>query len=117
MSVMSEQVSARAIPTRVWVVAFLATGFLVNAVPHTTAGFLALPLPTPFSGGPGTLSPPMVNVLWGLSNLAIGWGLFVRVRPWFGRRSLRWTMIGFGFAFAVGVAWGVNMAPLPARFI
>ena len=116
MTVETEQV-ARPMPIWVWPVAILALSFLINAVPHSMAGFLALELPTPFSGGPGTLSPPMVNSLWGLSNLAVGWVLARLTWPWRHDRVLRWTLIVFGFAMAIGLSWGIGSLPLPGRFV
>jgi hypothetical protein len=90
--------------------------FLANAVPHVLAGPLILNLPTPFSGGPGTLSSPMVNVLWGLSNVGIGWWLLTRVRQWLAVPSVRWTMIAAAVIFAIFLTWAIGSQPLPGRF-
>ncbi|MEO6012477.1 MAG: hypothetical protein ABIQ30_02690 [Devosia sp.] len=103
-------------PRWTWPVAILSALFLANAVPHTLAGPLILNLPTPFSGGPGTLSNPMVNVLWGLANIAIGWALLTRVRPWLDRPALRWSMIASAAAFFVFLTWAIGSLPLPNRF-
>lgn len=116
MTANAEQAASEAVPVWVWPVAAFAVMFLINAVPHALAGFLALPLPTPFSGGPGTLSPPMVNSLWGLSNIAIGWLLARLAWPWRHNRALFWVLVVLGFAFAIGLSWGINMMPMPARF-
>lgn len=105
------------IPLWVWPVAVFAALFLANAVPHTLAGPLILNLPTPFSGGPGTLSNPMVNEIWGLSNIVIGLGLISRIRPWLGKTAIRTTMIVAAFAFAIFLTWAIGSLPLPRRFV
>ncbi len=52
---------------------FFAGVFLANAVPHFVKGVSGDPFPTPFAHPPGKgLSSPIVNVLWGLFNLAVG---------------------------------------------
>jgi hypothetical protein len=104
------------VPIWVWPVAVLTALFLTNAVPHTLAGPLILNLPTPFSGGPGTLSSPMINELWGLSNIVIGLGLISRIRPWLGKTAIRATMMLTAFAFAIFLTWAIGSLPLPTRF-
>jgi hypothetical protein len=108
--------TARDIPLWVWPVAVLTALFLANAVPHTLAGPLILNLPTPFNGGPGSLSTPMVNELWGLSNIVIGGLLLWRIRPWLGSTAIRTTMIVTAFAFAIFLTWAIGSLPLPGRF-
>lgn len=55
----------------VWMV--LAGAFLVNCIPHLTAGLRGEPFPTPFARPPARgLSSPRTNMLWGSGNLAIG---------------------------------------------
>ena len=57
---------------------FFAGLFLANVVPHFIHGISGDPFPTPFAHPPGKgLSSPMVNVLWALLNLVIGY-LFYR---------------------------------------
>ncbi len=96
--------------------AALAGMFFANAIPHVLAGPLILALPTPFSGGPGTLSSPMVNVLWGLSNIAIGGLLLRAIRPWTDDRITRGTAIAAGAAFLIFLTWAIGSLPLPGRF-
>ncbi len=56
---------------------FFAGAFLANAVPHHVYGICGDPFPTPFAKPPGRgLSSPMVNVLWALLNMAVGYSLF-----------------------------------------
>jgi hypothetical protein len=90
--------------------------FFANALPHTLAGPLILQLPTPFSGGPGTLSTPMVNVLWGLSNVVIGLLLVRAIQPWAGDRITRLTMAAAAAIFLVFLTWAIGSLPLPERF-
>ena len=51
--------------------------FLANMVPHFVTGICGDRFPSPFAKPPGKgLSSPLVNVLWALLNLAIGYLLF-----------------------------------------
>jgi hypothetical protein len=97
-------------------VAALAAMSFANALPHTLAGPLVLSLPTPFSGGPGSLSSPMVNVLWGLSNLLVGYLLVRSIKPWVVTPAARVTMAIAGAAFLVFLTWAIGSLPLPGRF-
>ncbi|HTB07124.1 MAG TPA: hypothetical protein VK806_09250 [Bacteroidia bacterium] len=57
--------------------AFFAGMFLANFVPHFINGVSGNAFPTPFSNPPGKgLSAPVVNVLWALFNLLVGYLLF-----------------------------------------
>lgn len=56
---------------------FFAGMFLANFVPHFIKGIAGDAFPTPFSKPPGKgLSSPLVNMLWALFNLVIGYLLF-----------------------------------------
>jgi hypothetical protein len=71
-----------------YVAYFFGGAFLANAVPHFTNGISGRTFPTPFASPPGQgMSPPMVNVLWGMFNLIIGYLLVCRV----GKSDLRRT--------------------------
>jgi hypothetical protein len=60
-----------------YVAAFFAGMFLANAVPHFVSGVSGNRFPSPFAKPPGKgLSSPMVNVLWALFNIVIGYVLF-----------------------------------------
>lgn len=60
-----------------YLASFFAGFFLANAVPHFVNGISGNLFPTPFADPPGQgLSSPLVNVLWGLANLVIGYLLF-----------------------------------------
>ena len=56
---------------------FFAGMFLANVVPHFVAGISGDRFPTPFARPPGKgLSSPIVNVVWALFNLVVGYVLF-----------------------------------------
>lgn len=56
---------------------FFAGMFLANAVPHFVSGICGNRFPTPFAKPPGKgLSSPLVNMVWALLNLLIGYLLF-----------------------------------------
>jgi len=56
---------------------FFAGVFLANVVPHYVAGVCGNRFPTPFAKPPGKgLSAPVVNVVWALFNLVVGYLLF-----------------------------------------
>jgi hypothetical protein len=59
---------------------FFAGLFLTNAIPHFVSGVMGRPFQSPFAKPPGKgLSSSTVNVLWGFSNLVIGYVLLCRV--------------------------------------
>jgi hypothetical protein len=54
--------------------------FLANAVPHFVSGIMGRAHQSPFAKPPGDgLSSSTVNVLWGFSNIVIGYVLVLRV--------------------------------------
>ncbi|WP_250626383.1 hypothetical protein [Pinirhizobacter soli] len=54
-----------------YVAAFFLGAFLCNAIPHLAHGLSGEPFQTPFAKPHGVgLSSPVVNVLWGLANVA-----------------------------------------------
>lgn len=56
---------------------FWAGMFLTNTIPHFVKGVSGDPFPTPFAKPPGQgLSTPIINVLWGLFNLIVGFLLY-----------------------------------------
>jgi len=57
--------------------AFFAGMFLANVVPHFIHGVSGDQFPTPFANPPGKgLSSPLINTLWALFNLIVGYILF-----------------------------------------
>jgi hypothetical protein len=68
-----------------YIAAFFAGMFLANAVPHYVYGVCGDRFPSPFSKPQGKgLSSPMVNTVWGLFNVVIGYLLFRAGRIWGG---------------------------------
>lgn len=61
--------------------AYVAAGLLLaNGVPHFVNGISGHPFQSPFASPPGVgESSPLVNVLWGLANLAAGYVLLSTV--------------------------------------
>ena len=60
-----------------YVASFFAGALLANFVPHFVQGISGNRFPTPFAKPRGKgLSSPLVNVMWALFNLVIGYLLF-----------------------------------------
>jgi hypothetical protein len=60
-----------------YIAGFFAGAFLANVVPHFVHGISGDRFPTPFAKPPGKgLSSPLINVVWALFNLAVGYILF-----------------------------------------
>lgn len=86
---------------------FFAGVFLANAIPHFVAGISGKPFQSPFAKPPGVgESSPVVNVLWGAVNLAIGYVL-LRVAGGFDLAdSAAFASLWLGAVLtALGLAW------------
>lgn len=85
---------------------FFGGVFLANFVPHFVAGVSGRSFPSPFARPPFRgLSSPAVNVLWGLFNLALAYGLLVVVGSFALRRVAEVVISAAGFGLAsVGLA-------------
>lgn len=85
---------------------FFGGVFLANFVPHFVAGVSGRPFQSPFATPPFRgLSPPAVNVLWGLFNLAVAYALLVIVGSFELRRVADVAIAAGGFGLAsVGLA-------------
>ncbi len=78
-----------------YVAYFFGGAFLVNAVPHFTSGVMGRRFPSPFASPPGKgESSPMVNVLWGAFNFAVGYLLVCRVGDFHFRETS--SVLAFG---------------------
>ncbi len=75
---------------------FFGGAFLANAVPHLVSGISGSPFQSPFASPPGEgLSSAMINVLWGMFNLAAAYVLVIHVGRF---RLRRWGhTVAFGF--------------------
>ena len=80
---------------------------LTNGVPHLVSGMLGRAFQTPFASPPGKgLSSSIVNVLWGVANLVVGYLLVYHVGSFDLRAAGHVAALGLG-ALGVGVllAW------------
>jgi hypothetical protein len=79
----------------------LAGILLTNAVPHFVHGISGDSFPTPFANPPGKgLSSPLLNVLWALANLLIG---YILLRIGKVSRTNKWSLLAF-FAGVVSLS-------------
>jgi hypothetical protein len=88
---------------------FLGGMFLANFCPHFAAGISGRQFYSPFAKPPFRgLSSPVVNILWGLFNLAMAYTLLVVVGGFELRRvaDVAISLGGFGLA-AVGIAGSI----------
>lgn len=82
-----------------YVASFFAGGFLTNAVPHLIHGISGDSFPSPFANPPGKgLSSPMINVLWALFNLLLGY-LLLRVSKTEAKNKLSMIIFFAGVVF------------------
>jgi len=80
-----------------YVAYFFGGAFLANALPHLGNGISGPAFQSPFASPPGAgLSSAMVNVLWGLFNLAIGYLLVYRVGSFNPRKTEHALVFGAG---------------------
>jgi hypothetical protein len=76
---------------------FFGGAFLANAVPHFVSGVTGHPFQSPFAHPPGIgLSSAPVNVMWGFTNLIVGYLLLARVGRFDIRRSSHAVVMGLG---------------------
>ena len=90
-----------------YVACFFAGLFLTNTVPHFVHGVSGDAFPSPFSNPPGKgLSSPMVNVLWALANLFIG---YILLRAGKVSQTNKWSLLAF-FAGVVYISITLSIA-------
>ena len=75
---------------------FLGGAFLANTIPHLVNGISGSPFQSPFASPPGQVSSSMVNVLWGMFNLAVAYVLVARVGRFDLRRTTHVIALGLG---------------------
>ena len=76
---------------------FFGGAFLANTIPHFVNGVSGSPFQSPFASPPGQgLSSSMVNVLWGVLNLVIGYLLVARVGKFELRQTKHAVDLGLG---------------------
>lgn len=80
-----------------YVAYYFGGAFLTNAIPHFVNGVSGNPMQSPFSTPPGEgLSSALVNVLWGFSNLVVGYVLVCKVGTFELRRLRHIAVFGLG---------------------
>jgi hypothetical protein len=81
----------------VYLAHFVGGVFLANAVPHFVNGISGRPFPSPFASPPGRgESSPVVNVVWGAFNTAVGYVLIHRVGDFTVRSGREVLIVGLG---------------------
>lgn len=80
-----------------YIVWFFGGAFLANTIPHLVNGISGSPFQSPFASPPGQgLSSAMVNVLWGMFNLAVAYALVARVGRFELRQTKHVAILGLG---------------------
>jgi hypothetical protein len=80
-----------------YVAYFFGGAFFANSLPHVINGVSGNAFQSPFASPPGVgLSSSMVNVLWGLFNLAIAYLLLCRVGSFDLRKTKHALVLGAG---------------------
>jgi hypothetical protein len=80
-----------------YVAYFFGGAFLANTLPHLGNGVSGNAFQSPFASPPGVgLSSSMVNVLWGLFNLAVAYLLICRVGDFNLRNTRHVLLVGAG---------------------
>jgi hypothetical protein len=82
-------------------VQFLAGLLLANGLPHFVQGISGAPFQSPFATPPGVgESSPLVNVLWGFANFAVGFALLRSFQPGGEGAVVGWLVVGAGVLLA-----------------
>jgi hypothetical protein len=95
------------LPWYVYVLQFFSGALLANGVPHFVQGVSGHWFQTPFASPPGVgESSPVVNVLWGFLNLAVGFVLIFAFAPKGSDVIAEWGLVGLGaFVMALALAF------------
>jgi len=84
-------------PWYVYVLQFVSGLFLANGVPHFVQGISGHPFQSPFASPRGVgESSPIVNVVWGFANLAVGFAILWSFFPKGADVVLEWVVVGLG---------------------
>jgi hypothetical protein len=95
------------LPLHIFLLQFVSGLFLANGVPHFVQGISGHWFQTPLASPPGVgESSPVVNVLWGFANLAVGFALLWSFWPKGADVVAEWTLVGLGVLLsALFLAW------------
>ena len=89
------------LPWYIYLLQFVSGLFLANGVPHFVEGISGHSFQSPFASPPGVgESSPLVNVLWGFANLAIGFAMLWAFAPKGAEVALEWALVGLGVLVA-----------------
>ncbi len=84
-------------PWWVYPLQFVSGLLLANGVPHFVQGMSGHRFQSPFASPPGVgESSPLVNVLWGFGNLAVGFVILGLFTPKGSAVALEWVAVGLG---------------------
>jgi hypothetical protein len=90
-------------PWYVYLMQFVAGFLLSNGVPHFVQGISGHRFQSPFASPPGVgESSPVINVVWGFANLAVGFAILGLFAPKGAEVVLEWAVVGLG-VLAAGV--------------
>jgi hypothetical protein len=85
------------LPWYIYLLQFVSGLLLANGVPHFVQGVSGHWFQTPFASPPGVgESSPVVNVLWGFLNLAVGFALLFAFAPKGSDVIAEWALVGLG---------------------
>ncbi len=85
------------LPWYVYVLQLISGALLTNGIPHFVQGVGGHWFQTPFASPPGVgESSPVVNVLWGFLNLAVGFALLFAFAPKGSDVMAEWALVGLG---------------------
>lgn len=101
----------------VYLAHFAAGLVLANAVPHFVHGISGAKFQSPFASPPGVgESSPLVNVLWGMTNLVVGYLLLFGVGELTGGVSVDALVVALGvLTTGVGLARHFGHVRHPVR--
>ena len=84
-------------PWYIYLLQFVSGLLLANGVPHFVQGISGHRFQTPFASPPGVgESSPVVNVLWGFGNLALGFALLWSFAPKGAEVVWEWVAVWLG---------------------
>lgn len=94
-------------PWPIYFAHFFAGIFLTNGVPHFVNGISGRRFQTPFASPPAVgESSPIINVVWGMANIAIGLLLVFNFGEFkFGLNPDAITFFAGAFLIAITLAW------------
>jgi hypothetical protein len=88
-------------PWYIYVLQFLSGLLLANGLPHFVQGISGHRFQSPFASPRGVgKSSPVVNVLWGFGNLAVGFAILWSFVPKGSDVVLEWVAVGLGVLVA-----------------